>query len=125
MTARGNGAEGEAAAHALLRYEGWTLTPQVGVHGHRIDFAGEHPGRGQALFEVKVWGSGGGTDTLKKAIAVAYDLKAVGEARPYYIIVSHEIAGLYREMLARAVRGGVVAGVWVLSFVPMDLVETE
>lgn len=114
---RDNGAEGERVVEALLGYEGWEIAErQALVHGHRLDFRAKHPHRGEALIEVKVWGAGGGKDTVKKAIADAYDLQQAGETIPYILMLSHELTGLHGVMLSRAVRAGAIAEVRILGF---------
>lgn len=119
MTARGNGQEGERIVEGLLRYEGWDiLERQVLVHGHLLDFRAKHSQRGEALIEVKVWGAGGGKDTVKKAIGDAYDLREAGETTPYVLVLSHELLGLHGAMLSRAIRAGVISEVRILGFRP-------
>lgn len=111
-----SGAEGEDVVRALLGYEGWEIEEtQPLAMGHRVDFLASHPAYGQALIEVKVWARGGGTDTVKKAIADAYDLREAGETRPYFLILSHALDGLYGEMLRRARKSGAIARVIVLK----------
>lgn len=114
---RDNGAEGERIVEGLLGYEGWEIVErQAIVRGHRLDFRAKHPQRGEALIEVKVWAAGGGKDTVKKAIADAYDLKEAGETLPYILMLSHEMSGLHGAMLSRAVRAGAITEVRILGF---------
>lgn len=114
---RTSGAQGEDVVAALLSYNGWDIIArQVDVHGHRIDFVAKHQQYGECLVEVKVWARDGGKDTVKKAIADAYDLRAAGETRPYFLMLSHELYGLHAEMLRRAIDQGAIAFVRVLAF---------
>jgi hypothetical protein len=113
-----SGVEGEAIVAGLLRYEGWEILDRqvLAAGGHVVDFLAKHPAGPEALVEVKVWAKRGGTDTVKKAIADAYDLREAGEARPYVLVLSHEMTGLLADMLRRAVAAGVIARVRVLAF---------
>lgn len=121
MSSRRNGQTGEQIVEGLLRYEGWTIVErQARVHGHLIDFRAKHPALGEALIEVKVWGDRGGTDTVKKAIGDAYDLREAGETTPYVLVLSQQLLGLHREMLGRAVRAGAIHNVRIVGFVPFD-----
>lgn len=125
MSARRNGNQGEAIVEGLLVYEGWDIIErQAVVHGHRIDFRAKHFALGEALIEVKVWAAQGGTDTVKKAIGDAYDLREAGETTPYVLVLSHQLAGLHRDMLARAVRAGAIQTVRVVGFIPFDYGNT-
>lgn len=102
-TAKVNGNVGHATAATLLGYQGWALEWEYRhPEGHRIDLRGTHALHPETLFEVKAWGAGGGTDTVRKAIAVAYDLLELGETRPYVLVLSHPIGGLYGRMIGRA-----------------------
>jgi hypothetical protein len=119
---RAHGNEGEHIVERLLRYRGWTIIEQQPLaHGHRLDLLAKHPDEEETLFEVKVWADPKlvGTDNVKKAIADAYDLRAAGETRPYVLVLSHELAGLHRDMLYRAIRAGAIADVWVLGLNPI------
>jgi hypothetical protein len=121
MSSRRNGDDGERSAESLLRYEGWEIIERHAlVHGHRVDFRAKHPLRGEALFEVKVWGAGGGQDTVKKAIGDAWDLLAAGETTPYILVLSHHLTGLHGDMLARAVVGGAIHEVRVMGFLALE-----
>jgi hypothetical protein len=125
VTARSNGQEGERIVEGLLRYEGWEIIErQVLVYGHLLDFRAKHPRRGEALIEVKVWGAGGGKDTVKKAIGDAYDLREAGETTPYVLVLSHELLGLHGAMLGRAIRAGVIHEVRILGFRPFPGEQT-
>lgn len=119
MSSRENGKIGEAVVEGLLVYEGWEIIErQALVHGHLIDLRAKHPTHGEALFEVKVWGAGGGQDTAKKAIADAYDLQVAGETTPYVLVLSHQLSGLLRTMLWRALDAGAIHRVRVVGFLP-------
>lgn len=113
-----NGKKGEAAAEALLIYEGWEIIDrQVPVHGHKVDLLAKHPIHGEVLFEVKVWATKtSGVDTVLKAIAVADDLRSCREQRPYILILSRELTGLYRDMLDRALARGALYEYRILGF---------
>lgn len=114
---RDNGQAGERAAEALLVYEGWEIIDrQVPVHGHVVDILAKHPKLGEALFEVKVWATNSGRDNAKKAVGVAWDLKACGEPRPYILILSHELTGILGDMLDRALTGGALHQYRILGF---------
>lgn len=115
---KAHGNEGERIVDRLLRYEGWEiLERQSRIHGHHLDMLAGHPEHGEALIEVKVWADPKtvGTDNVKKAIADAYDLRAAGEERPYVLVLSHELPGLLRDMLQRAVDVGAITEVRVLA----------
>ncbi len=125
MSSRQNGKVGEAIVEGLLIYEGWEIIErQALVHGHLIDLRAKHPRFGEALFEVKVWGAGGGQDTAKKAIGDAYDLREAGETTPYVLVLSHQLSGLLQDMLTRALRAGAIHEVRVVGFLPFDRRET-
>lgn len=113
-----SGSRGEAAVIALLRYEGWQIMEeQPVVYGHHVDIRAKHPIRGEALIEVKVWENPQtGKDTVKKAIADAYDLQAAGELTPYVLVLSQHLGGLHREMLTRAINAGAISEVRVIGF---------
>lgn len=109
-TAKINGNVGHATAAALLGYAGWDLEWEYRhPEGHRIDLRGTHPAEPESLFEVKAWGARGGTDTVRKAIAVAWDLHALGETRPYVLVLSQPIGGLYGRMIGRAIEAGAMS----------------
>jgi hypothetical protein len=117
---RSSGDDGESVTRQLLVYAGWEIIEdQPLVHGHRLDFRAKHPLYGEALFEVKVWATKSGRDTVKKAIGDAYDLQAAGEQTPYVLVLSHELTGLHHEMLLRANHSGAIARVLVLTLVDM------
>jgi hypothetical protein len=113
------GVQGEQTVEWVLVREGWKITDrQVKVAGgHVADFVGIHPTYvDEWLIEVKVWGPGpSGKDTVKKAIADAYDLQQLGEPRPLLLIMSHRLDGLHGDMLRRAVRAGAINEVRVLG----------
>lgn len=118
MSARVNGQQGENAVEALLTYAGCRiLGRQVLAGDHVLDFLVEHPELGETLIEVKVWAAGGGKDIVKKAIADAYDLRSLGERRPYVLVLSHQLGGLYGAMLRRAVDAGAISRVLILTLV--------
>lgn len=115
---KAHGNEGERIVDRLLRYERWDIVErQSRVYGHTLDMLAEHPLHGEALIEVKVWADPKtvGTDNVKKAIADAYDLRAAGEVRPYILVLSHELPGLLKDMLQRAVDVGAITEVRVLA----------
>lgn len=119
---KAHGNEGERIVERLLGYGGWDIIErQPLAHGHRLDLLAKHPDEGETLFEVKVWTDPAkvGTDNVKKAIADAYDLRSAGEERPYVLVLSHELAGLYMTMIYRAIRAGAITDVWVLGFTPI------
>jgi hypothetical protein len=122
MTSRSSGAAGEATTAQLLAYEGWTLERQVTIGDHRVDMVGTHADHPETIFEVKVWADPTrvGTDTVKKAIADAYDLQAAGEERPYVLVLSHHLSQTYRNMLARALKAGAISEIRVLGFLPFE-----
>jgi hypothetical protein len=113
------GTRGEEVAEWVLVREGWKITARqiVAAGGHRCDFAALHPDTGEEwLVEVKVWGpEPSGHDTVKKAIADAYDLAQAGEARPFMLIVSHRLTGLLGGMVTRARRAGVLNDVRLIK----------
>lgn len=114
------GSFGEQLAEGLLGYAGWEVVEHPArILGHRPDFRMKHAIQGEALVEVKVWGRGGGKDIVKKAIADAYDLQRLGCETPYILILSHDLTGLHREMLQRAMASGAIWQVWVLALVPL------
>lgn len=117
-----SGRQGEKVVEQLIRYEGGVIVErQALVHGHALDFLVKHPRYGESLWEVKVWADPKkvGTDTVKKALADAYDLRAAGETRPYILVLSHQLVGLYRDMIVRAVEAGAISDVRVLGFLPL------
>jgi hypothetical protein len=90
----------------MLEREGWKITEaQAMVMGHKIDFLAKEPETNcEWLVEVKVWGfHPSGKDTVKKAIADAYDLRQMGESRPYMLLMSHKLRGLLDDMIGRAI----------------------
>lgn len=103
-----------------LERRGWRITgTQVPTDsGHRLDFTAIHPETSDEewLVEVKVWGAEpSGRDTVKKAIADAYDLAQAGEQRPFLLVLSHPLEGLYGQMITRARRAGVINDVQVVG----------
>jgi hypothetical protein len=115
------GPQGEALAEALLAYAGWeTVEHHPVVLGHRLDRRVKHRVYGEALVEVKVWGvRPSGKDTVKKAIADAYDLQRQGCEIPYILVLSHDLTGLHHDMLERAVAAHAISQVLVLALVPL------
>jgi hypothetical protein len=116
------GAEGELLAERLLAYAGWeTVERYPLILGHRIDRRVKHRVYGEALVEVKVWDAvkPSGKDTVKKAIADAYDLKGQGCEVPYMLVLSHDLTGLNHDMLERAMAAGAISQVLVLALVPL------
>jgi hypothetical protein len=113
------GSIGEDVARWVLEREGWRITgKQVPLPGgHRCDFTALHPDfEEEWLIEVKVWGvEPSGKDTVKKAIADAYDLAQLGEARPFMLVMSHRLGGLLDAMLTRARRAGVINDVKIIT----------
>jgi hypothetical protein len=114
------GVVGEAVAEWSLVRSGWEITGrQVNTaSGHRADFSAINPAVGEEewLVEVKVWGAGpSGRDTVKKAIADAYDLHEAGEERPFLLVLSHPQTGLLGAMIRRARRAGVINDVLVIG----------
>jgi hypothetical protein len=106
-----SGAKGEVVAEWTLEQAGWEiLGSHVCIGGHEIDFVALEPEtKRQWLIEVKVWGAKpSGKDTVKKAIADSYDLREMGDERPYMLIMSHKLEGLLGDMIARAQRAGVI-----------------
>ena len=107
------------AEWSLVR-RGWRITGRqvVTASGHRVDLTAVHPATSEEewLIEVKVWGAEpSGKDTVKKAIADAYDLASSGERRPFMLVLSHPLEGLYGEMITRARRAGVINDVQVIG----------
>lgn len=122
-----SGATGEVVAEWSLVRRGWQITGRqvTTPSGHRSDFTAIHPETGEEewLVEVKVWGAEkSGKDTVKKAIADAYDLAQAGETRPFLLVLSHPLTGLHGAMITRARRAGVINDVIVIgaSYVEMD-----
>jgi Restriction endonuclease len=114
------GVKGEQVAEWCLERRGWKVTGrQVAAGGgHRCDFSATQPqvGDEEWLVEVKVWGAEpSGRDTVKKAIADAYDLAQAGESRPFLLVLSHRLTGLLGEMITRARRAGVINDVLVIG----------
>lgn len=114
------GLTGEAVAEWALVRSGWVITGrQVAIAGgHRADLTATHPETSDEewLVEVKVWGAApSGKDTVKKAIADAYDLQQAGETRPYMLVLSHPLTGLLAQMITRARRAGVINDVQVIG----------
>lgn len=113
------GVEGEQTVEWILVRQGWKITGhQVkAAGGHILDMLGIHPATGDEwLIEVKVWGAlPSGKDTIKKAIADAYDLQQLAEPRPLLLVMSHPMPGLLGEMLRRAVRAGAINEVRVVG----------
>lgn len=111
--------QGEAVAEWVLCRGGWKITGrQVTISsGHRLDFTAVHPDTGEEwLIEVKTWEQEkSGRDTVKKALADAYDLAELGELRPFMLVLSHELLGLYGDMITRARRAGAINDVRVIE----------
>lgn len=116
------GIEGEMVAEWSLVRQRWTITGrQVEVHGHLLDLTATHPLTGEEwLVEVKVWRPGTGVDTIKKAIADAHDLAEAGEERPYLLMLSKPMTGLYAQMITRARRAGVINDVQLIGATPHE-----
>jgi hypothetical protein len=115
-----SGNQGEQVARWCLERRGWKITgSQVIVgSGHRVDFTAIHPDTGEEewIVDVKVWGlEPSGRDTIKKSIADAYDLAQAGETRPFLLVISHPLTGLYGQMIARARRAGVINDVQLIG----------
>jgi hypothetical protein len=114
------GAAGEEAARRQLRYCGCKILKEHPVvHGHTLDLLVWHPEHGDSLVEVKIWHpeNPSGKDTVKKAIADAYDLRHCGETRAYLLVISHRLTGLLGDMLDRAVDAGAITAVLVPDLV--------
>lgn len=113
------GVKGEAVAEWVLEHHGWKIVGrQIGVGGgHVLDFVAVHPTLDtEWLVEIKTWGwEPSGKDTIKKAIADAYDLQQLGESRPLLLVMSHKLSGLLGDMLSRAVRAGAINQVLVIG----------
>ena len=113
------GALGEQTVEWVLVREGWKIIDhQVRASGgHVLDLLAIHPDLGDEwLVEVKVWGPGpSGKDTVKKAIADAYDLQQLGEPRSLLLVLSHRLDGLHGDMLRRAVRAGAINEVRIIG----------
>ena len=117
------GLQGELVAKWSLVRQGWRISgEQVLIHGHRLDLLAIHPATGHEwMVEVKVWGPDpSGRDTVKKALADAYDLREAGETRPYLLVLSHSLEGLHGEMIARARKAGVLGDVQLIGLTPLD-----
>lgn len=113
------GIKGEEMAEWSLERRGWKITGrQVPVGCHRCDFTAVHleTGDEEWLVEVKVWGAKRtGRDTVKKAIADAYDLAQLGETRPFLLVLSHPLTGGLGQMITRARRAGVINDVLIIG----------
>lgn len=114
------GVEGEAVAKWSLERSGWKITDRqvVAAGGHKCDFTAVHleTGNEEWLVEVKVWGAEpSGRDTVKKAIADAYDLAQAGETRPFLLVLSHPMTGLLAGMITRARRAGVINDLLIIG----------
>jgi len=114
-----SGAEGEDTTVWILERQGWKV---LGRHvrvagGHVLDLLLMHPVLDEEwLCEVKVWGvAPSGKDTVKKAIADAYDLREAGELRPLLLVISHRLDGLLGDMLVRARRAGAINEIRIIS----------
>jgi hypothetical protein len=116
---KASGDEGEKIAEFVMKREGWEITGRQvkAAGGHRLDMSAIHPiAREEWLVEVKTWGVlRSGKDTVKKAIADAYDMKEAGEARPVVLWLSHHLDGMLGDMLRRARAAGVFAEIRVLA----------
>jgi len=117
------GVKGEEVAEWALVRRGWKVTgrqvPLAG--GHRADLTAVHPQTSDEewAIEIKVWGAEpSGRDTVKKAIADAYDLAQAGETRPYMLVLSHPMTGLLAQMITRARRAGVINDVQIIGAQP-------
>lgn len=119
------GATGETVAIWALERRGWKITgrqvPAAG--GHRCDISLVHMATSDEewLAEVKVWGAApSGRDTVKKAIADAYDLAQAGETRPFMLVLSHPMTGVLGQMITRARRAGVINDVQIIGASKVD-----
>ena len=110
---------GEQTAEWVLVREGWQIIDRQvrAAGGHVLDLLGVHPVYGgEWLVEVKVWGpEPSGRDTIKKAIADAYDLQQLAETRPLLLVMSHRLEGLHGDMLRRALRAGAINEVRIIG----------
>ena len=113
------GADGEHVGEWVLVREGWRIVDRQvkAAGGHVLDFLAVHPIlHDDWLVELKVWGGPrSGRDTVKKAIADAYDLKQLGEPRPLLLVMSHQLDGLLGDMLIRARRAGAINEIRVIG----------
>jgi hypothetical protein len=111
-TPQSSGAKGEAEARSLLDREHvweWNDTRPIGAGGHRLDLGATHIPTGQEwLIEVKTWDRKSGRDTVKKAIADAYDMRQAGEERLIMLVISEHLGGILGDMLRRARRAGAI-----------------
>jgi hypothetical protein len=110
---------GEQVALAVLELWGWTvIEQQVDIAGHRLDATVTHDRHGDHLVEVKTWLTVSGRDTVKKALADAWDLWALRQCGhcipPYMLVVSEPMTGLHAEMLKRAQDAGAIAHVVII-----------
>lgn len=113
------GVDGEHVGEWVLIREGWKIVDRQfkAAGGHVLDFLAVHPVFLEHwLVEMKTWGDGpSGRDTVKKAIADAYDLRELGEPRPLLLLMSHRLDGLLGDMLSRARRAGAINEIRVIS----------
>jgi hypothetical protein len=111
-TPHSSGSRGEAEAKSLLSRERvWKFsdTRPIGAGGHRLDLGAIHLPTGlEWLIEVKTWDTVSGRDTVKKAIADAYDMREAGEQRLIMLVISEHLGGLLGDMLRRARRAGAI-----------------
>ena len=107
-----SGASGEAEAKSLLDREHvwkWSPTRPIGAGGHRMDLGAIHIPTGEEwLIEVKTWNTISGRDTVKKAIADAYDMRQAGETRIIMLVISEHLGGILGDMLRRARKAGAI-----------------
>jgi hypothetical protein len=112
MTSYSSGRKGEEEAKSLLAREHvwkWSDSRPIGVGGHRMDLGAIHLPTGEEwLIEVKTWDTLSGRDTVKKAIADAYDMRQAGETRMIMLVISEHLGGILGDMLRRARQAGAI-----------------
>src|SRR6202042_16059 len=113
------GLAGELVALAVLELWGWSVIDrQVDIAGHRLDALVTHERHGEHLVEVKTWLTVSGRDTVKKAIADAWDLWAMRkdghEIPPYVLVLSEPMTGLHADMLKRALEADAISHVVIV-----------
>lgn len=109
---------------ATLTFFDWTITGRrVLLHGVEVDIVATDPGGQEWLIECK--GSHRGlrpgatrSDTVKKAVADAWHLAAVGNTTPCMLVVSHspKPSSSAARLLDRAVEHGLFAAVKSIDF---------
>lgn len=113
MNAAGqSGADFELECEMALKRQGWEILDRQHSlpSGHRADMIARHPETDIVWFvECKGWGfRRSGKDTIKKALADAYDLAQLPDRMPFLLMLSHHMPGLLGAMVARAQLAGVV-----------------